>query len=152
MAFTGTKVNGQTYDFSSVQVKLGDVGVAINIEEINYSDGLEPGERRGTAPYVTETTRGEYSAEGDMTLSKEDSSILIKAFGPGFMEKKFQIVVTYADDGSPTIVDTLNKVRISGNDQGASRGDPLNTKHSLHIQDPILWDGVPGVRLQQGAT
>ena len=148
MAFTGTKTNGHTYDHSSTQTSIGDVGVAINIEEINYSDSLEPGERRGTSPYVTETTRGEYSAECDFTLSLEDGAILIAALGNGFMEQRFQIVNSYAEEGSDTITDTLSKLRITGVELTSSRGGgPIMRKFTCHVQDPILWNGFTPVRL-----
>lgn len=148
MAFTGTKINGHTYGWSSTQVRFEGPGVPINIEEINYSDTLEPGERRGTSPYVQETTRGEYSAELDFTLSVEDGVVLTDALGEAFMEKRFQVVVSYAEEGSPTITDTINKVRISGQEQSGSRGGgPLMRKFTCHVQDPILWNGKTPVRL-----
>jgi hypothetical protein len=142
MAFTQT-INGRTYDFSSIQVQLGSVGVPVNIIKISYSDGLEPGEQRGTSPVVQGTSVGEHSAELSFTLSLEDAVVATDTLGPSFGTVEFQIICTYADEGRPTVTDTINRVRIKKISQDAERGDPLVREFECHVAAPILWNGKP---------
>lgn len=137
MPFTQT-INGRVYDFSSTEVKIGAVGVAVNIQSLKYSTGLEPGELRGTSPEVQGTSVGELSNEASFTLSLEDGVILTDALGDGFGTKELQIVATFGDEGRPTIVDTLNRCRITKVDQSAESGDPLVREFELHVPEILL--------------
>lgn len=139
---TGQKINGDTYGFSSVSVVIGGLQ-PIAINEIEYNTELEPGKVRGTSVEVLATTAGEGDHSGKIVLNKSDSNAIIKALGAGFMRKKFQIVVKYAEEGEPTIiVDILDGVRITNYGQAHSNGpDGLMVSHDLFISK-ITYDGL----------
>ena len=78
-------INGKTFDFSSIEITIGALSYT-NVTEITYSDSLEPGILRGTSAKKKGRTRGEYNAEGSITVYKADlASILaeLAALGEG---------------------------------------------------------------------
>lgn len=137
---TNPLINGVVYDHSSIEVRLKGVRY-LQLSEIEYSDTLEPGKLKGAAAKVLATTRGEYSAEGSFSLSKQDADQLIKDIGPGFKVKSFPVIVNYSEAGMPMITDTLVGCRITKTEASSSGTDATMIKFSLHIMN-ILWNGV----------
>ena len=146
------QVNGNRYSFASIDFQL--LGKRyFGVKSINYSDGLDPGEVRGTAPQLLGRTKGKYSAEGSMELYEAEFSDFVAALlsaGPslgfidsvGFMEIPFEVSVSYAEENSPTITDTLVACRIKKVDKSRAEGtDPLTVKLDLHIMS--IDYGVP---------
>ena len=126
-------VNGKRYDFSSIVLQLPERKI-LGFKEINYSQKLEPGEVRGAHAQLLGRTRGNYTGEGSMTLYRQEADELRQALGDGYMEKEFDITVTYADDGQPTVTDILKACRIVGEDASHSQGqDPLVEKFDLSV-------------------
>ena len=143
-------INGMRYDWSSVRLLLAGRRF-VGVKEFNYSDKLTPGKARGTTAQIIGRTRGEYEAQGSITLYKEDWADFLSILGtltastsglntatgapPGFMEVAFDIVATFAESpASPVQTDTCQGCRIvnveSSNSQSA---DPLVVKLDLDI-------------------
>lgn len=128
---TYPQVNGNRYDFSSVEFNLRG-RTYVGIKEIQYSDELEPGDVRGTLPQRVGRTRGEYKTEGSCTMYRQEFDELVADLGDGFGEVPFDAVVTYANDGQPTITDKLVGCRIKKAENSHSQGtDPLEVKLDL---------------------
>ena len=144
-------INGAAFDFSTIEVVIGPRTFA-RVNSINYEHGVDQGEVRGTSPFVLATTRGQYSASGSMTIYKEDfdqlTTMLLAMPGPGaapaggYMEKRFPIVVTYAEASSQKLVtDTLIGCRIlRARDAHSAGADSLNVEMDLHIMK-VLHNG-----------
>ena len=139
MATDFPMVNGKAYDFSAIESSAPLVGIFREVSEINYSHNVEPGElRAGGQPWVTATTRGEYSAEGSMTISKQGHTWLVQKLeelseGRGYMDYEFPITVIYNRAGMPTIKDSLHVCRLIGGEDSASQGgDALMVACTLH--------------------
>lgn len=138
-------INGHRYDFSSIEVKTkkagGIVTRTLGVKDIDYSDSLEPGKVRGNHAQKVGRTRGEYDAEGSLTLYKQEFDELLDLFGTGFMEQYFDIPVTYAESGSPTRTDVLSACRIKkiGNTHSEG-GEALTIKLELDVGQ-IIRDG-----------
>jgi hypothetical protein len=146
---TGRKINGLVYDYSSVTIVINKIPFQ-GVTEISYSDTLEPGVLRGTSAYMRGRTRGMYESESSFTMSKEDFEPLKQAlaslgFG-GFMETPFLISVSYAEQNSPIITDTIEGCRIKHqeNSHSAGNSDGLVTKVDLSVFR-IGWNGLYGV-------
>lgn len=148
-------INGAAYDFTSIEIVIGARTFA-RISSINYEHGVDQGEVRGTSPFVLATTRGQYSASGSMTMYKEDfdalTTLLAAMPGPGaapvggWMEKRFPIIVTYAEPSSGRLLtDTLTGCRIMrARDNHSSGADAINVECDLHIMQ-VMMNGKPAV-------
>lgn len=137
---TNPLINGVVYDHSSIEINIKGVRF-LQCTEIEYSDTLEPGKLRGAAAKVLATTRGEYSAEGSFSLSKQDGQQLISDLGQGFKAKSFPVTLNYAEAGMDFITDTLRGCRITKVEASSSGTDATMLKFSIHIMN-ILWNGV----------
>jgi hypothetical protein len=136
-------INGVAHDWSSVEIDLGEAaGIFTAITELTYSDNLEPGEAKGTSAQRLALTRGEYSAEGSLTMLLRDSREFIAALGQGFKEAIFHITAMYSDVvAADTITDRVIGCRIGPTDGGGSQGsDPLATTFGLSVMR-ISWNG-----------
>lgn len=126
-------INGQRYDFSSIEANAGGM-IHKGYEEISYSHKMEPGEARGTHQVALGDTPGEYSAEGSLTMLKTEYQEWIERLGRGYMRKRFNMTVSYGDDGSEIIVDELLRCRIKSSENQHQKGnEPLKVKVSLWI-------------------
>lgn len=143
-------VNGFRFDFSSIQFRVNGRPFP-GIKSLNYNSGMDPGLMRGTAAQVLGRTRGQYNAEGNIELFREDSDDFLTLIAPqslttqgqgvqgtGYMETAFDIVVTYFEPiqgaGPAVQTDVLRGCRIKKDDASHSQGsDPLSVKFDLHI-------------------
>lgn len=146
---TGRKINGKVYDYSSITLAI--LGIPYEgITEISYSDTLEPGILRGTSALMRGRTRGMYEAEASFTIAKDDfekvKEALVALGLGGFMEAEFQVTVTYREEGSPLITDTIEGCRIKHqeNSHSAGNADGLVSKVDLSVYR-IGWNKLYGV-------
>src|SRR5512138_1126833 len=105
-------VNGKEYDFSSIETSAPLVGIFRKITEISYSDTVTPGEFRTNVPWIEATTRGEYSAEGSITMSRQFHPLFMQKMdelsgGLGPYDVEFPLTVITQRAGMPTIRDAL---------------------------------------------
>jgi len=140
-------VNGVLYDWESVEVQLPG-GTAVGITSISYSDerGVEPRYGKGNTPRGY--GRKNYKASGNMELDRDEFETLKKALGGSvYKGEPFQIVVSYGDEGLPTITDSLPAVKITKQDSGASQDDDNagKVKCDFAILAPIKWGGTPAL-------
>ena len=127
-------INGNKYDWSSVELDIGDAGIFTGVKEITFTHSLEPGVVRGTRAEMIGRTRGEYTAEGSMVVYAEEYSEIITALGDGYMEASFSITITYSDTNVPVQVNRLIGCRITNVEGGGSQGtDPLEVSLDLSI-------------------
>jgi len=140
-------VNDQLYDWESVEVQLPN-GVAVGITTINYSDERDIELRYGKGSKPRGYGRKNYKASGSIELDRDEAEALRENLGGSvYKGEPFQIVVSYGDEGMPTITDILPKVKITKQDTGASQDDDNAgaLKYDLKIIDPIKWGGTPGL-------
>lgn len=120
-------INGNRYDFSSVEVNLNGVPY-VAIQDISYNHSKEVGYLRGTTPHKLGRTRGEYNAEGNFTIYKADYQqflqlLLPLALGGGYMEAPFIITVMYQELRSEGLItDTLEGCLITNDEDSHSQG------------------------------
>lgn len=139
------EINNRTHSYASVEIDIdGDLYTAV--KSINYNDGLEPGELRGTAVHRLQRTDGEYKADGNIELSIAEADQLIQKLGNGFMLKAFKITVQYAPEGGTVITDELIGVRLKKKDNSNQQGsDPTMVKFDLDIMYIIHNGKLPFV-------
>lgn len=119
-------INGNRFDFSSVEFNLQNVLFAGGVKEMNYKHKLEPGKVYSNHAQPIGRTRGQYTPEAGFTMYKSEYQQLVALLGPGYMEVSFPITVMYAEPGSDVVSDVLMGCRImSDEDTGGEGGDPL---------------------------
>lgn len=137
-------VNGTAHDFGSVELDIDGKFIAINVRKIDYSDKLEGEDVFGASAQRIARTRGQYSAEGSIALTKRGVLDIITALAPsgGIYDRIFGLRVTYRNtDGGGVICDELRGVRISGQTNSHSAGAAaLEGELPLSIS-AILWNG-----------
>ena len=138
-------INGNYYDWESIEVQLQPSGVAIGITEINYSDerGIEPRYGKGAVPRGF--GRKKYAATGKAVLDRDEAELLRKGLGGSFYSNTpFPIIVSYANQDQPTITDTLPDCMITKADTSGKQDDDNAGVVSLDfvIISPIKWNGT----------
>ncbi len=92
-------INGHRYDFSSIEANAGPLSFT-NFQAVSYTDKLDPGSQRGQSSKKLGRTRGEYDADGSVTLLKEDTQTLISQLAllgqGGYMEAVWDLNITYS--------------------------------------------------------
>lgn len=141
-------INSHRYSWASIEAYFNGLPI-LGIKSINYGSSLKAGNVRGTAPQKIGRTRGEQDAKCDFEMLKLEAMLLITtlgAFGFGFGESAFDIIVQYSELTSPipmpVITDTILGVRIEEPSNDNSEGtDPTMMKFTTNVMD-VLWNGV----------
>lgn len=121
MANNGPRINGHRYDFSSVTIDA--LGPLRGVKEIKYGN-----EKAGTIDYElgsaepSARTRGELKPTATMTLYRDAYNELLKRLGDGYLEKVWNMTVSYADPGTPTVTDRLIGIKITKDELGVATG------------------------------
>jgi hypothetical protein len=133
-------VNGNRYDFTSIEVLIGGVPFR-GIKSIDYKDSLDPAKQWGTSARALGRTRGKADFEGSFEIFKEDAVVLRTALAAlglgGYGEANFVIVVTYAELAvSAPSVDVLDGCRVkSCQDTHAQGNEGITEKWDLDVLD-----------------
>ena len=117
-------INGNYFDWKSIEIQLQPSGVALGVTEINYNDerGIEARYGKGAIPRGF--GRKNYKASGSMTLDKDEAETLRKGLGGSFYsDKPFPIIVSYANDDQDTVTDTLPDCMITKVDTSGKQDD-----------------------------
>lgn len=139
------KVNGRVLSYASCEFQV-DGEIITGIKSITYKDSIERSKARGAGRQPLGRTSGEYDSEGSMTMLREDFHALIKRFGNGWMDKSFDVVVTYAEDDIEMHTDRLVGCLFDSADGSNEQGtDPLETELPLNIMY-IVRDGIEPIR------
>lgn len=138
-------INGRAWAWESITVRLPS-GVAVLIDSINYGDERDTRLVYGKGSRARAYSQGNYKGEGDMDLLREEFDRLNqRAGGQGmYGMTPFPIIVAYADEGKPTVVDTLQGVKIVKRGSGAQQNaEKLLVKVNFVVTEEILWGGRP---------
>lgn len=143
-------INGNLYDWESIEIALTGLGVVAGMTEISYSDerGVEPRYGRGSIP------RGyglkNYKASGNGVLDKDEYDRLrVQLGGSLYTKEPWNITVNYANNdssqnGTLGYTDTLTGVHVTKQDLSAKQDDDNagQVKIDFVILDPIKWNKV----------
>lgn len=146
-------INGVRHSFASIELTINtEKGPRriVGFKEIAYSQDLEPGEVRGSHPELLGRTIGDLKNEASVTLYNEEWKDLQDAMGDGYMQKAFDISVTYAHNEEEVnigvVTDELKGCRIKKIDRSHSQGtDGLEVKLDLHPMR-ILLNGKEAIK------
>lgn len=145
MAIQYPLVNGEYPDFASITFDFSGSKMPGGLEEVNYDDGMEPGEVRGNSAQLIGTTAGTYNATGDFSayLPQMDElrGMLIRKYG-GLYTARFNMTLVI-ERGSITSTVELLGVRIKKFSAAHKSGnDALMEKAELHVLG-IMRNGIP---------
>lgn len=138
------KVNGKTYDWGDVDLKLP--GVTTEIEEISYDDELEKELVYGHGKLPRGYGTGNYKPTGKISMLRDDFEAVLdycKSNGIPFYNLTFsKIVVSYANGDGSIATDVLNNVSFSKRSMKAANGDKsFKVDLDLIIAGKIVWNG-----------
>lgn len=158
MSFLGILINGKRFDHSSVEIAFDGIPI-VNVQDINWSESLEPGIERGTSALKLGRTRGMYDADGSVTMSKGAARdfkrrLLLKKPTSGYGEIEFGVSLTYFEelpDEEPILVELLDVRITKADDATATGGENLQTTFALNIMQ-IKEDGMTMVAPRGGAS
>lgn len=142
------KVNGKAYDWGDVDLKIPNL--TVEVQEISYDDELEKELAYGKGQTPRGYGEGNYKASAKMTLLRDDYDEIVeycKNKGVPFYKLQIpKIVVSYANAGSKTISDVLNKVSFSKGSHKAAQGDKsLKVDIDLFVAGTIERNGLKPV-------
>jgi hypothetical protein len=145
-------VNGHRYSFSSIEVDL-DGRQHVGWSAVNFTDTLEPGIVRGTHAQILGRTRGDYTCEASLTGYVEEINEFLADLGDGWMERIFDVTVTFAEANGPTHTVEIRQCRIQSIAHAHAQGtDPLSVDMTLHPL-VIIREGMnPLAEMLTGAT
>ena len=137
------KVNGQTYGWGDVDVKIP--GLVLVVQEISYDDEQEMEESYGKGYRPRGYGKGNYKASGKMSMLRDDYDDVLaycKAKGIPFYGIEWpSVVVSYANEGERTRIDELKKVIPTKRSHKAAQGDKsLTVDIDLMIVGGIMED------------
>lgn len=153
-------INGVPWDFSVVELTISTPSpqVISRISNINYTEGLTPGELRGTSPKLLGMSTGVYSGSGSLSIYREEFNTMlghlklcaIPRLNAGWMQKIFSFKIMYGDRDRPPAIDDIRGCRFtnraSNNSQG---GDPLMVDLDFIFID-MLTNGQKAVTDRNG--
>jgi len=155
-AGTDQIINGHVFDFSSIDIALDD-GQPFSmpgIFEISYEHSLTPGEIRHVGPLVQDESVGTYATRASISMALRDWRVFRSKLaqiktgagsGPGFMQKRFNVVVSYAEDDEVPMTDMLVKCRVMRVGRAYRRSnEALAVNVELYVRR-IVEDGVEAV-------
>lgn len=142
MSLQSPIINGRRFGYSSLTAMVNGLPIlGQTFTAVNYRDNVERGEVRAGSPLPLGHTRGDYKADGDLEMPKEEFDTFLNAItlggALGYYEASFELTVAYQEvlsPGTPTIIDHLNGCKLNGTEQSHQRGpDGLVVRVPLYI-------------------
>ena len=118
-------INGKKYSWEDITITLPQ-GVAIGIQDIEYSDKKETNAEYGKGSTPLGYSEGNYEAEVKFTLLQDEAKKLADAFKQYkafYRHKPFPIVISYANPDERTIIDILPSVKLTERKISGKQGD-----------------------------
>lgn len=139
-------INGKRYAWEDITIRMPH-GVLVDVDSIDYSDKTDVAEIYGRGSKPQGYGSGNYSAEGKLTLLREEFSRLLDyARSRGrklYRLPPFTIVVSYANEDEPLVTDVLRGCVFTETSTSSSQGDQsVKVELSIKILDGIVWNGV----------
>lgn len=142
-------INGNSYDWESLEIIVGN-GVAIGLTNIDYDDERPVEARYGKGSTPRGYGRKNYKASCKFEMDIDEAERLRAVLGGSYYDgPPFEIVVAYAPDLQPTVIDMLPLVKITKVSTGAKQGDENVgvRKFDATVLVPIVWGGTPALPL-----
>lgn len=140
-------INGNLYDWESVEIMLPN-GISVGVTSIDYDDERPLEERYGRGSTPRGYGRKNYKASAKLEMDLDESQRLTEALGGSLYDgMPFEVIISYANDDMPTVVDLLPSCKIVKASSGAKQGDENvgQRKYDLKVLAPIVWGGAPAV-------
>ena len=138
-------INGKAYDWADISIEFPDFHM--QLQEISYDDELEKELAYGFGSAPRGYGTGNYKASAKISVLRDDFDTLIdycKSKGISlYLLVIPKIVVSYANAGSKTITDVINKVTITKTShKGASGDKEIKVDLDLLVAGTITRNGT----------
>jgi hypothetical protein len=109
MALGFPEINGHAVSWASIRVNEGQTELG-GLTNVSYKCTTERADVRGAGRQKRGRTRGPVSYEASLTWIFEDAMAFVNGLGAGFMDKPFDLHITYEEDTTLHTVDLLGCV------------------------------------------
>ncbi len=141
-------LNGRRFSHSSSEItlykkKVNVSEIFIDVDSVEYGDGLDMGDIRGTNRALIGVTAGDYAAK-DVSMSMGKSTFqngIVKGIGTGWLGSELGCTFAYNDDGEPTVVDVIRCFIIGADDSSTAGPEGLKVKMTCKA----LWVSRNGI-------
>lgn len=139
-------INGKKYSWEDISTVLPH-GEMIDFQNVEYSDSKEMDPVYGKGSNPTGYGTGNYSAEGKLTLLKEEHDRYVewaKKQGKSLYKiPPFPVTVSYANEDQKTKTDILKSCKVTKVSHSAGQGDKeLKVEYEIKILGGIYRDGL----------
>ena len=142
------QINGNYYSFANVEVRVAGF-LFLGIKSVNY--GFKVGSQyvRGTAKLPLGLTSGQAEPRADFEMYLPSFNTMIQALGPGYMQRKFNLTVSYGNPldngGLVTITDSIQFAQITDNGADNSESIDASVRKVTLMPLRMLFNGIPPV-------
>ena len=142
------QVNGNYYSFANVELRVEGF-LFLGIKSVNY--GFKVGSQfvRGTAKLPLGLTSGQAEPRADFEMYLPSFNTMIQALGPGYMQRKFSLTVSYGNfldnAGLATVTDSIQYAQITDNGADNSEGLDASVRKVTLMPLRMLFNGIPPV-------
>ena len=135
-------INGATYDWESITVTL-PTGQIVEIQDIEYSDEKEISEVYGKGGMPRAYGRGNYKAEGKMTILRSEL-VALETAADTYELPPLPIVVSFSNDDLILQADLLKDCKLTKRGIRAAQGDQMvPVEIEFRILGGVWLNGVP---------
>jgi hypothetical protein len=139
-------INGKRYAWEDITIRL-PYAPLIDVDSIEYSDKKEYEAIYGKGSNPVGYGAGNYSAEGKITMLREEFNKLIayakKNKKGTYNLAPFTAVVSYSNEDEPVTTDTLKQCKFTEQSLSAAQGDKsVKVELSMLILGGINWNGM----------
>jgi hypothetical protein len=121
------KINGQTYDWGSLECHIEGLGTVVLLTELRWQDSADGEVIYGTGRLPRGRSRGNYALEGSLKLGRREYDAWQAALKNGgqtlYGQRPFTITAAYANDDQPTSADELPLCFLTQQSSGMAQND-----------------------------
>ena len=145
-------VNGRRYAWESLTIQAPH-GIMVDVDSIDYEDERKVNRTYGRGSRTQGWSRGNYSGKGSLSMLREEYERLVASIPGGkYGNQTFPITVSYADEGAPTVTDTLEDcVFINWKTGGKQDDGDIKVTMDFEILGDILDNGRTPFPADNGA-
>lgn len=138
MSLTYPLINGHTYSFASITLKVDDVPY-LGISRVDYNESVESVAIYGSNPARLGRTVGKRKMTAEVEIQRREWNQLLPQLGVNFSRQAVQITVQYAEgETQPVITDSIEGY-VVGVDASNSEGTDASTVKLTLDPTDILW-------------
>ena len=141
-------INGNYFSFANIELRVSGF-LFLGIKSVNYGFKIGAQYVRGTAKLPLGLTSGQAEPRADFEMYLPSFNTMVQALGPGYMQRKFDLTVSYGNPidnaGLVTITDSILGAQITDNGADNSESIDASVRKVTLMPLRMLFNGIPPV-------